>query len=216
MKKIVFLIIAVAAMFAFVSCSTGETAASPEATETAAQSAEATEEEATETAAPETQETGAASQQKRQLGFDENSSDVDFTEVVGIATQQDIDDIYGKAGETQTEGDMLQYLYRNAVISFIENEDGEMVVCGIENYRPGSPFVIGGVEIAMDETEAKENLAQNGYELVGTSADGMEQYTQNDEEGTLYYITVSFDDSIVSQLAGWWDQAAQLAYEQSS
>jgi hypothetical protein len=209
MKRIVFLIVATAVLFAFVSCSAGDTAVTE--AETAAQSPADT----TEAAPQQTQAAGTASQPERGPRFDENSSDVDFTEVVGAATIEDIDAIYGKAADTQTEGDMLQYLYRNAVISFIENEDGEMIVCGIENYRPGSPFVIGGVKIAMDETAAKDALAQNGYELQGTSADGLQKYTKNDEENTLYYITVLFEDSIVSQLAGWWDKAAQAAYEQS-
>lgn len=211
MKRIAFLIAAAAAVFAFVSCGAGDTAATE--AKTAVQSPADT----TEPAPQQTQARadGTASQPGRGPRFDGNSSDVDFTEVVGVATMEDIDAIYGKAADTQTEGDMLQYLYRNAVISFIENEDGEMIVCGIENYRPGSPFVIGGVKIAMDETAAKDVLAQNGYEFKGERADGLQQYTKNDEEDTLYYITVLFEDSFVSQLAGWWDKAAQAAFEQS-
>jgi hypothetical protein len=168
MKKGAFLIIAIAVLFALMSCSAGETVSS-EATGTTGQNPQETKETATEKA----EISPSADAAQPQLGFDDTTTDIEYTELTGIATQQDIDSIYGEPTETQTDGDMLQYLYRNVVISFLENENGEMIVCGIENYRPGSPFLIGGVKIAMDETEARESLEKNGYALQGTSSTGL-------------------------------------------
>jgi hypothetical protein len=205
MKRSIFLVVVLAALFVFVSCGTTGT----EASETAAaqKTAQSTDEAAETSAQQPPAETESA------LEFDAQSTDIEFTEVAGIATREDIDNIYGTAGETQMDGDILQYLYRNVIVSFMENEDGEMVVCGIENFRPASPFLIGGAAIAMDETEAQNALAEAGYTLQGTTEDGFEQYIK-EEDGTLCYITVLFEDSLVSQLAGWYGQAAQMKYEQ--